>query len=156
CLRAFGAIVITLTLLSRLGAPRCCRKITSAVWQTRSCARPHRMLKVSFCQTPYHLLEALAFYNPASEMIIVIPHADRYRALLADLSGIEFVEVESRRNVLSRLVDRGEPFDYYFATLWNRTALLFEKAALRLGGSVHIFDDGAGGFGEPGNDWRKY
>jgi hypothetical protein len=114
------------------------------------------MLKVSFCQTPYHLLEALAFYDDASEMIIVAPHGDRYRPLLAELRMIEFADVSARRDVLRRVIARGQPFDFYYATVWNRTALLFEKAALKLGGHINIFDDGAGGFGPIGNDWRRY
>jgi len=112
-------------------------------------------VKVAYCMTPYHLLEALSFYDDSSRMIIMAPHGDRYAPLLAELAQLRAHPIEERRDLLKELKDRREPFDFYFATVWNRTALLYEQAALRSGGHVNIFDDGAGVFGPIGKDWRR-
>jgi hypothetical protein len=120
------------------------------------------MLKVAYCLTPYHLLEALSFYENYSTMIILAMHGDHYAPLLTDLtelSALTVLRIEERKNVLRQLVERKEKFDFHFATLWNRTALLLEQAALRSGGHVNIFDDGVGGFASgfrPNNkNWRR-
>src|SRR5580704_7420533 len=112
-------------------------------------------LKVAYCMTPYHLLEALSFYDGFSPMIILSPHGDRYVPLLAELTRLRVHSIEERRDILRKLKDGRECFDFYFATVWNRTALLYEQAALRSGGRVNIFDDGAGVFGPIGKDWRR-
>jgi hypothetical protein len=106
--------------------------------------------------SPYHLLETLAFHDDSGRMTLLSPRADSYRLLLNDWGALELVEIDERHNLLRKLIASGERFDYYFATLWNRTALLFERAALASGGHVHIIDDGAGGFGPIGKDWRRY
>ncbi len=114
------------------------------------------MLRVGCCMTPYHVLETLAFYEDAEPMIIICRYADYYRPLLSDFPSLELVNIEDRRSVLERLEKSGERFDLYFATVWNRTALLLEKAALRSGGRINLIDDGAGGFGRRGKDWRRH
>jgi hypothetical protein len=111
--------------------------------------------KVAFCMTPYHLLEALSFHDAASPMTVLAQHGDRYAPLLAEVAGLRVYSVESRREFLRTLIDSRERFDFYFATIWNRSALLYEKAALRSGGHINIFDDGAGCFGPIGKDWRR-
>jgi hypothetical protein len=115
------------------------------------------VLKVAYCLSPYHLLEALSFYDPSGRMIILAKHGEHYAPLLAELSGLTMLPIEERKNVLRDLAERNEQFDFHFATLWNRTALLFEKAALRSGGHVNIFDDGAsGGFDPIRRTWRNW
>lgn len=113
-------------------------------------------LRVAYCMTPYHVLEALSFYDKSHPMIILALYGDRYAPLLAQLEGLRVYPIERRRQILRQLTDQREPFNFYFATVWNRTALLYEKAALRSGGHVNIFDDGAGVFMPIGRDWRRY
>jgi|HubBroStandDraft_6_1064221.scaffolds.fasta_scaffold192485_2 hypothetical protein len=115
------------------------------------------MLRVAYCLSPYHLLEALSFYDPSGQMIILAKNGEHYAPLLAELSALTVLPIEERKNVLRELVERNEKFDFYFATLWNRTALLLERAALRSGGHVNIFDDGAsGGFDPVRRTWRDW
>jgi hypothetical protein len=112
------------------------------------------MLRVAYCLSPYHLLEALSFYDPSGQMIILAKNGEHYAPLLAELSALTVLPIEERKNVLRELVERNEKFDFYFATLWNRTALLLERAALRSGGHVNIFDDGASVVGLRARRWN--
>lgn len=114
-------------------------------------------LKVAFCWSPYHLLEALAFRDPATDMIILSPHAASYAGFLEDIPRLSLYPLERRDELLDALRKDKAPFDFYYATLENRTALKLEKMALDFGGHVHIFEDGIGGFGRPWPlNWRDW
>jgi hypothetical protein len=122
----------------------------------QSCSGSDSVLKVGYCMTPYHVLETLAFFSETAPMTIVCAHADHYREVLGDFDGLELIDMNDRRRLLTRLTAERTPFDFYFATVWNRTALLFEKTAMKSGGHINIIDDGAGGFNPAGTDWRIY
>ncbi len=112
--------------------------------------------KVAFCLSPYHLAQALAFYDGQSEMTVLTRHMEVYRHLLGEFPGLRLLSIDDRAALLRELKRARKPFDFYYATFWNRTALRMEKLALELGGRVHIFEDGIGGFGRPWPwHWRK-
>ena len=95
---------------------------------------------------PFHVLQMICLQPKGRSTRILTNRADGCRKLFGDIPGLEFLPVEARREELDKARDSKGSFDCYQAMPWNRSSLLFAKAALRSGGQVRFIEDGIGNY----------